>query len=241
MKIDILSIFPEMFNGFLSTSIIKRSIENKLVQINIHDFREFSKDKHQKVDDYPFGGGQGMVLTCQPILDCLSSLVTSESLVILMSPQGLTLKQQLSSELSKHNHLIILCGHYEGFDERIRDYVDMEISIGDYVLTGGELGSMVLSDSIVRLIEGSIKKESHCDDSFSSGLLEYPQYTRPSSYDGNDVPEVLLSGHHENIRKWRIEQSLKKTYFKRPDLLEHYNFSDEEKNILSKIIKDNTN
>lgn len=238
MKIDILSLFPGMFHGFLTTSIIKNAIEKDLVEVCIHDFREFSKDKHKKVDDYPYGGGQGMVLTCQPILDCLTSVVTENSLVILMSPQGVTLKQQLSTKLSSAQHLVILCGHYEGYDERIRDYVDIEISIGDYVLTGGELGSMVLCDSIIRLLKGTIKEESHFDDSFSNGLLEFPQYTRPSSYDGNDVPEILLSGHHENIRKWRIEQSIKKTYLKRPDLLESYNFNDEEIKIFDKIKKE---
>lgn len=238
MKIDILSLFPEMFEGFLSTSIIKRAIDNQLVQVKIHDFREFSNDKHKKVDDYPYGGGQGMVLTCQPIIDCLTDIQTDDSLVILMSPQGIPLKQQLSNKLASSKHLIILCGHYEGFDERIRDYVDLEVSLGDYVLTGGELGSMVLSDSIIRLLEGTIKEESHFDDSFSNGLLEFPQYTRPNVYDGNAVPEVLLSGHHENIRKWRLENSLKKTYIKRPDLLEEFEFNEETMNIFNRIKND---
>lgn len=241
MKIDILSLFPMMFDGFLTTSIISRAIENNLVTIHIHDFREHSTDKHKKVDDYPYGGGQGMVLTCQPIIDCLKSVVTPDSLVILMSPQGIPLKQKLSSSLSKTKHLVILCGHYEGYDERIRDYVDMEISIGDYVLTGGELGSMVLSDSIIRLLEGSIKEDSHADDSFSCGLLEFPQYTRPASYDGNDVPDVLLSGHHENIRKWRLEQSIKRTVIKRPDLFEGYEFNDESIKIYHKILNEQKN
>ena len=235
MKVDILSLFPEMFEGFLNTSIIKRSIDASFVEINIHNFRDYSLDKHKKVDDYPYGGGAGMLLMCQPIIDCLKNLVTNDSLVILMSPQGMTLRQSISERLSTYNHLIIICGHYEGFDERIRDYVDLEISIGDYVLTGGELSSMVLVDSIVRLIDGSIRKESHEDDSFSDGLLEYPQYTRPYSYDGNDVPDVLLSGHHEKIRRWRLEQSLLKTYRKRPDLLENREFSEEELDILEEI------
>ncbi|MFR4599165.1 MAG: tRNA (guanosine(37)-N1)-methyltransferase TrmD, partial [Coprobacillus cateniformis] len=177
MKIDILSLFPEMFDGFLNTSIIKRAIDTSLVEVRIHDFREFADNKHKKVDDYPYGGGQGMVLMCQPILDCLKSLVTKDSLVILMSPQGQTLQQAYSQKLSLEKHLIIICGHYEGFDERIRDYVDVEISIGDYVLTGGELASMVVCDSVIRLLEGAIRETSHEDDSFSDGLLEYPQYT----------------------------------------------------------------
>ena len=237
MKIDILSLFPEMFDGFLSTSIIKRAIDTSLVEVRIHDFREFADNKHKKVDDYPYGGGQGMVLMCQPILDCLKSLVTKDSLVILMSPQGQTLQQAYSQKLSLEKHLIIICGHYEGFDERIRDYVDVEISIGDYVLTGGELASMVVCDSVIRLLEGAIRETSHEDDSFSDGLLEYPQYTRPYEYDGTVVPDVLMSGHHENIRKWRLQQSLMKTYYKRPDLLQKREFTEEEINILKEIQK----
>ena len=204
-----------MFEGFLNTSIIKRAIDKEVVDIKIHNFREFTQDKHKHVDDYPYGGGQGMVLMCQPIIDCLKTLTTDDSLVILMSPQGITLKHQVAQKLSLEKHLIIICGHYEGFDERIRDYVDLELSIGDYVLTGGELGSMVTCDAV----------------------LEYPQYTRPIEYDGNRVPDVLVSGHHENIRKWRKYQSLKKTYLKRPDLLENYEFDEESANMLTKIKK----
>lgn len=237
MKIDILSLFPEMFDGFLNTSIIKRAIDASLVEVHIHDFREFSQNKHKKVDDYPYGGGQGMVLMCQPIIDCLKSVVTDESLVILMSPQGRTLSQSYSQKLSLEKHLVIICGHYEGFDERIRDYVDLELSIGDYVLTGGELASMVVCDSVIRLLEGAIRETSHEDDSFSEGLLEYPQYTRPYEYDGNTVPDVLMSGHHENIRKWRLQQSLLKTYRKRPDLLEKKTLTEEEKKMLMQIKK----
>ena len=237
MKIDILSLFPEMFDGFVNTSIIKRSIDAGLVDIQIHDFREFADNKHKKVDDYPYGGGQGMVLMCQPIIDCLKTIVHDDSLVILMSPQGKILSQKISYDLSLNSHLVIICGHYEGFDERIRDYVDMEISIGDYVLTGGELASMVVCDSVIRLLEGAIRDTSHEDDSFSDGLLEYPQYTRPFNYDGNEVPEVLLSGHHEKIRQWRLKQSLLRTYLKRPDLLENREFSQEELKILEEIRK----
>ncbi len=235
MKIDILSLFPDMFEGFIKTSIIKRAIASEVVDIKIHDFREFAQNKHLKVDDYPYGGGQGMVLMCQPLLDCLKSIVTPESLVVLMSPQGRTLNQSYSTELTKEKHLILICGHYEGFDERIRDYVDVELSIGDYVLTGGELASMVVTDSVVRLLDGAITEESHLDDSFSNGLLEYPQYTRPFEYDGNQVPDVLMSGHHENIRRWRLKQSLIKTLNKRPDLLEGRVWSDEELKIMQEI------
>lgn len=235
MKIDILSLFPEMFDGFLNTSIIKRAIDSSLVEVVIHDFREYADNKHKKVDDYPYGGGQGMVLMCQPIIDCLKDIVTKESLVILMSPQGKTLEQSYSQKLSLEKHLVIICGHYEGFDERIRDYVDVELSIGDYVLTGGELASMVVCDSVIRLLDGAIKDISHEDDSFSAGLLEYPQYTRPYEYDGNIVPDVLMSGHHENIRKWRLKQSLLKTYHKRPDLLKKKDLSQEELKILQEI------
>lgn len=237
MKIDILSLFPEMFDGFLNTSIIKRAIDASIVEVHVHDFREYADNKHKKVDDYPYGGGQGMVLMCQPIIDCLKTLITPESLVILMSPQGRVFQQSYSQELSLEKHLIFICGHYEGFDERIRDYVDVELSIGDYVLTGGELASMVVCDSIIRLLEGAIRESSHEDDSFSDGLLEYPQYTRPYEYDGNCVPDVLMSGHHENIRKWRLQQSLLKTYRKRPDLLEKRQMSEEELKILQEIQK----
>lgn len=235
MKIDILTLFPEMFTGFLNTSIIKRTIDKGLVDVELHDFREFSTDKHKHVDDYPYGGGQGMVLMCAPIVECLKTIATEDSFIILMSPQGVTLNHGVAVDLSSKKHLIIICGHYEGFDERIRDYVDMELSIGDYVLTGGELGSMVVSDAVIRLLDGAIKEDSHKDDSFSHGLLEYPQYTRPQSYDGNEVPEVLMSGHHENIRKWRKYQSLKKTYLKRPDLLNNYQFDEEGLKMLKKI------
>ncbi len=235
MQIDILTLFPEMFEGFLKTSIIKRAIDSHVVKVNLHDFREYANNKHKKVDDYPYGGGQGMLLMCQPILDCLKTITTPESLVVLMSPQGRTLKQSYSKELSKQKHIIIICGHYEGFDERIRDYVDVELSIGDFILTGGELASMVVCDSVIRLLDGAIRDTSHEDDSFSEGLLEYPQYTRPYEYDGNVVPDVLMNGHHENIRRWRLEQSLLKTYRKRPDLLKNRNFTDEEYEILKKI------
>lgn len=238
MKIDILSLFPEMFDGFKTTSIIKRAIEKDIVEVNIHNFREFTNNKHKHVDDYPYGGGQGMVLMVQPIIDCLNSIIKDDSIVVLMSPQGKPFNQRMASDFSKINHLIIICGHYEGFDERVRDYIDYEVSIGDYVLTGGELSSMVVCDAIIRLLDGAINEDSFQDDSFSNGLLEYPQYTRPYEYDGNTVPEVLISGHHENIRKWRKKESLKRTLLKRPDLLETCELDNEAIKMLEEVKKD---
>lgn len=223
MKIDILTIFPEMFEGFLKTSIIKRAIENKYVDIRINDIRNYSKDPHKKVDDYGYGGGRGMVLMPQPIFDAVDDLKTDDSIVILMTPQGNKYNQKTAYELSKEKHLIIICGHYEGFDERIRTLADLEISIGDYVLTGGEIPSMVITDSVTRLIDGVIEKESHINDSFNNNLLDYPVYTKPVNFRGMQVPEVLLSGHHANIKKYREEKALEKTKNRRPDLLEGEN------------------
>ncbi len=220
MKIDVLTLFPEMYMGIINESIIKRAINKEKIIINIHNIRDYSKDPHRNVDDYSFGGGKGMVLMPQPIYDAINSLKQENSLVIMMTPQGEKYNQNKAYELSKYEHLIILCGHYEGFDERIRSFVDLEISIGDYVLTGGEIPSLVLIDSIVRLVDGVIDEESHKCDSFNNNLLDYPVYTKPVDFMGMKVPEVLLSGHHENIRKWRLEQSMKRTEKRRPDLLE---------------------
>ncbi len=224
LKIDVLTIFPGMFGGFLNESIIYRARETKKVEINLIDFRKFSKNKHKKVDDYPYGGGAGMVLTVQPIVDALKSIDGYEkALKIIMSPQGETFNHEKAYDLSKEKHLIILCGHYEGFDERVRDYFDAEVSIGDYVLTGGELGAMVLIDSVTRLIKGVLnKQESHENDSFNGYLLDFPQYTRPREFDGKKVPDVLFNGHHEKINKWRKEKQIEKTKKVRPDLYEKY-------------------
>ena len=219
MKIDSLTLFPKMFDNVLTESIIKRAISDNKVTINIHNIRDYSKDPHKKVDDYPFGGGEGMVLMPQPIFDAVNDLKTDDSYVILMTPQGIKPNQKKAYELKEKKHLIIICGHYEGFDERIRTLADLELSIGDFILTGGELASMVVTDSIVRLIDGVIDTNSHLNDSFNNNLLDYPVYTRPADYNGMKVPDVLLSGHHENIKKWRYEQSLKKTKERRPDLL----------------------
>ena len=220
MKIDILTLFPSMFENLLNESIIARAIKEEKVVINIHKIRDYSLDKHKRVDDYPIGGGEGMVLMIEPIYRALNDLKKENTLTIMMTPQGTTYNQKKAYELSKYKHIIILCGHYEGFDERIRSLVDMEISIGDFVLTGGELPSMVITDSIVRLLDGVIEEESHLNDSFNNNLLDYPVYTKPNDFMGMKVPEVLLSGHHENINKWRLEQSIKKTSERRPDLLE---------------------
>ena len=223
MKIDILSIFPHMFDGFLNESIIKRAREKGIVDIEIHDFRNFSKDPHKKVDDYQFGGGKGMILMPEPIYDCVESIKTDESYIILMTPQGERYNQKSANELKKYKHLIIICGHYEGFDERIRTLCDMEISIGDFVLTGGEYPSMCMMDAIIRLIPGVITKESLDSESFTNNTLDYPMYTKPYEYEGMKVPDVLVSGNHKEIDKWRKDMAMKKTMEKRPDIMENEN------------------
>lgn len=219
MTIDVLTLFPEMFTGVISSSIIKRAIDDKKVTINLHNFRDFSKDIHHKVDDTPYGGGCGMILACQPIFDCVNSLIRENSKVILLTPDGTVYNQEIAGSLSKEEHLILICGHYEGFDERIRSICDMELSIGDYVLTGGEVPAMVLIDSVTRLLDGVINKESYENDSFYQGLLDYPQYTKPRVYNGLEVPEVLLSGNHQKIAEFRKVQALERTKLRRPDLL----------------------
>lgn len=235
MKITMLTLFPEYFDSFQTTSIIKRALERELVTFETVNFRDYTLDKHNKVDDTPCGGGQGMLLSVQPIADCLKAIRTPDSLVVMMTPQGRTFNQQAAHEFAAISHLIILCGHYEGFDERIRAYVDMEVSLGDFVLTGGEAAAVVIADAVMRLLPGVILEDSHADDSFENGLLEYPQYTRPIEFEGRSVPEVLMSGHHANIRKWRLEQSLRRTMEKRPDLLKHRTFTEEELKIMKQI------
>ena len=238
MKISVLTLFPEYFQPLLNTSIIKRAKEKGLFEFEAIDFRPFTNEKHGHVDDTPYGGGAGMVLMCQPILDALKSIRTPESTVILLTPQGETFTQKKAEKLALKDHLIFICGHYEGFDERIRDYVDMQMSLGDFVLTGGESACMVMCDAILRLLPGTIRKISHEDDSFSCGLLEYPQYTKPAVYEGKAVPDVLLSGHHANIDKWSHEQSLKKTVLYRPDLLEGIKLSQSDQEYIENILKD---
>lgn len=220
MKIDILTLFPEMFEGFINSSIIARARKSSLVEINLINFRDYSLDPHKKVDDTPYGGGNGMVLMLEPLVRALDEIKTSDSLVILTSPRGKTYQQKDAYDLSKHKHLIIICGHYEGYDERIREFIDIEISVGDYVLTGGEIPALVLTDSIVRLIPGAIEKQSHLNDSFNDHLLDYPTYTKPREFRGFKVPEVLLNGNHAKIEEYRQAEKLRITKENRPDLLD---------------------
>lgn len=228
MKFDILTLFPEMFEP-MKQSIIGRAIEKELLEINFINIRDFSKDKHKKVDDTIYGGGAGMLIKPDVVWDAYQSVKSEKSKVIYLSPQGKTLCQSKVEELAREKHLILLCGHYEGIDQRVIDkIVDEEISIGDYVLTGGEIPAMVLIDSVSRYIEGVINFESTSEESFSKGLLEYPQYTRPENFLGIQVPEILKSGHHENIEKWRRKEAIKTTYIKRPELLKKAKLTDEE-------------
>lgn len=220
MRISILTLFPEMFEGFLNSSIIKRAIDKSLVKFDIINIRDFSKLNNKQVDDTPYGGGSGMVMMVEPVVDAINSVKTDESKVILMSPAGIPFKESVAVELKEFKHIILVCGHYEGIDERILNYVDMEISIGDYILTGGELPAMVISDTITRIIDGVIKKESYEEESFNNNLLDYPTYTKPAVYDGHAVPEILLSGNHAKIAEWRYNKQVEKTESRRPDLLE---------------------
>jgi tRNA (guanine37-N1)-methyltransferase len=241
MKIDILTLFPNMFTGVFNESILKKAQEKKAVSINVINFREFADNKHQTVDDYPYGGGAGMVLKPQPIFDAVDHLTkhSSKARIILLCPQGERYTQKKAEELAKEPHLILICGHYEGYDERIREHlVTDEISIGDYVLTGGELGAMVIVDSVVRLLPGVLgNKASSVHDSFSSGLLEHPHYTRPADFRGLKVPDVLLSGNHRLIEEWRQKESLRRTFLRRPDLLEQYELTEQQKKWLEEFQK----
>ena len=228
MIIDIITIFPEMFEGIINSSIIKRTKEKELITINVHDFRNYTTNKHKKVDDTIYGGGAGMLIQCQPIIDNLKSIEGYEQAhKIITSAQGNTFNQEKANEFSKLDHIIIICGHYEGIDNRVLNYVDEEISIGDYILTGGEIPALAIIDSVIRLIPDAITESSTQDESFEMGLLEYPQYTKPYEYDGYKVPDELVSGNHEEIRKYRKFESIKKTYYKRPDLIEKYEFDKE--------------
>ena len=219
MIIDILTLFPSMFEGFINESIIKRAIDKEKVQINIHNIRDYSPFSNKQVDDYQFGGGSGMVLMCEPIFNAIEAIKKEDSIVIMLTPSGKVYKQGEAVKLKEYKHIILLCGHYEGFDERIKTIVDMEYSIGDYVLTGGELPAMVITDSIVRLIDGVITDGSLESESFTDNLLDYPVYTRPAVFRGMKVPDVLLSGHHENINKYRLEERKRVTKEKRNDLV----------------------
>ncbi|WP_432724379.1 tRNA (guanosine(37)-N1)-methyltransferase TrmD [Staphylococcus equorum] len=240
MRIDYLTLFPGMFEGVLNQSILKRAQEKDLLQVNTVDFRHFAENKHNQVDDYPFGGGQGMVLKPEPIFNAMDSIErTEDTRVILMCPQGRPFTQAIANELSQAEHLVFICGHYEGYDERIREYlVTDEISMGDYVLTGGELPAMVMTDAVVRLLPDVLgNQQSHMDDSFQDGLLEFPQYTRPRIYKDMNVPDVLLSGNHAHIDNWRHEQKILRTWEKRPDLLEQYPLTKKDQEIIERYKK----
>ena len=219
MKFTIITLFPDLYQGFLQHSIIKNALQKKIISIEILDLRQFGIGKHKQVDDYQFGGGAGMVLMAPIVVAAIESVQTTSSKTFLLSPQGQTWQQQRAIKMSQESNIILVCGHYEGFDERIRDYVDGEISIGDFITTGGELPAMIVVDSIARLIPGVISEKAHIMESFTDGLLDHPVYTKPLVFRGNKVPDVLLSGHHSNIKEWRHRQSIIKTQTKRPDLI----------------------
>ena len=239
MKISILTLFPEFFDGFLTNSIIKRAIAKDKVEIEIVNIRDYTLDKYGRVDSAPVGGGAGLIMKCQPVLDCLKKIRQNNSHVVLLSPRGSTYNQAKARYYAKnYEHVVIICGHYEGTDERINRYVDELISVGDYILTGGEIGAEIISDSIIRLLDGVIAPESIVDESFENGLLEYPQYTEPFDYDGDKIPDILYSGNHTAIDKWRKKQSLKLTKEHRPDLFDNYKLSKEEKKLLDELNSD---
>ena len=240
MRIDILTLFPEMFESILNTAIFKRACERGLVEVIVRNIRDYTHDKHRTVDDYPYGGGAGMVLKPEPIFEAVEAILDEtgkrhnhkeEVQVILLTPQGRKFSQSIAAEISQHNHLVLICGHYEGVDERVREYlVNDEISIGDYVLSGGETAAMVVADAVVRLVPEVLgSAESHVEESHNAGLLEYPQYTRPPDYRGWEVPEILLSGNHREIARWRREQAIFRTASRRPDLLKNAELTPEEK------------
>ncbi len=241
MRFDILTLFPDMFEKVLGESIIGRAKEKEIIHIYLHNIRDFSTDKHKRVDDYPYGGGLGMVFQCQPLftaLDFLKNELGENPHVLLMSPQGKLFNQDKAKSLLKYKNITLICGHYEGVDERvIEELVDEEVSIGDFVLTGGEIAAMAIVDSVARLVPGVLKEEeSYSMETFNDGLLEYPQYTRPAEFMGLTVPEILLTGHHANIEKWRRRESIKRTFIKRPDLINNATLNDEDKMILKEII-----
>ncbi|MGL4382514.1 MAG: tRNA (guanosine(37)-N1)-methyltransferase TrmD [Bacilli bacterium] len=237
MKYQILTLFPKFFDGFKNHSIIKRALDQQIISLDVINYRDYTLNKHLKVDDTPYGGGAGMVLMVQPLVDALKAVKSNKSKVILLCPTGKPFKQADAFKLAQEQELIFICGHYEGYDERIRSYVDYEYSIGDFVLTGGELASMVMVDAISRLIPNVISKSSHEDDSFQNNLLEYPQYTKPQEYDGLKVPDVLLSGHHKEIEQYRLVESIKKTIKQRPDLIKTNTYTPEVNKIIEEQLK----
>ncbi len=235
MKITILTLFPEFFDSPLNTSIIKRAQSKGLIEFEIKNIRDYTLDKNNRVDNPPTGGGAGLIMMCQPVIDCLNSVKKENSYVIMPSPKGKPFKQIDAQRLSKKEHLILICGHYEGIDERVNNYIDETLSLGDFILTGGEIPSLAIIDSVLRLIEGAITKESIEDESFNNGLLEYPQYTLPYDYNGYKIPDILFSGNHEAINKWRLKQSLRLTRELRPDLFNNYILSKKEKKLLDEL------
>lgn len=228
MKITILTLFEDFFTPFKSSSIIKRAIDKGLVEVEIVNFRNYSTDRLKRVDDAPYGGGAGMILKLQPLVDCLKDIKTDDSKVYLLSAKGNVYNQQMAHSLAKSKHIILICGHYEGVDERILNYIDGEICVGDYILTGGEIPSMIVADSIIRLLDGAIKNESTLEESFENGLLEYPQFTSPRVFEGYEVPDILFSGNHKAIKEYRFKQSVSKTLSVRPELIDVANFNKQE-------------
>ena len=236
MKISVLTLFPEFFDGFLTNSIIKRAIAKEQDKIEIVNIRDFTLDKYDRVDSAPVGGGAGLIMKCQPVLDCLKTVRKENSHVILLSPRGATFNQARARYFAaKYEHLVIICGHYEGTDERINKYVDELVSVGDYILTGGEIGAEIISDSVIRLLDNVIAPESIVDESFENGLLEYPQYTEPFDYEGDKIPDILYSGNHGAIEKWRKKEALKLTKEHRPDLFKKYQLSKQEKKLIDEL------
>lgn len=240
MRIDVLTLFPNMFEGPMTDSIIGKATEKEIVTIETTNFREFADNKHKTVDDYPFGGGAGMLLKAQPIVDALAHIETSypatKKRIILMDPAGQKYNQELAEELAQEEHLVFICGHYEGYDERIKEFITDEISIGDFILTGGELSAMVIIDSVVRLLPETLGNTlSSQTDSFSTGLLEHPQYTRPRNFRGMEVPDVLVSGNHAKIEEWQNKESLRKTWLKRPDLLDNITLNKQQEKWLKEF------
>lgn len=236
MLINILTLFPEMFEGPFQNSILKRACDRMLLTINIVDIREFSEDKHHKVDDYPFGGGPGMVLKPEPLFRCMESLeLAPAARVILLSPQGETFRQAKAEELAREPQLVIICGHYEGVDERVRHLATEEISIGDYVLTGGEAAAIVLVDCVARLVDGVVEADSLQQESFTTGMLEYPQYTRPRQFREWEVPEILLNGNHQAVARWRRDQAVLRTFLRRPDLLGNLTWNDDDRQAIDAL------
>ena len=235
MKITILTLFPEMFDGFLTNSIIKRAIGKKVVEVKLVNIRDYTKDKYGRVDTPPVGGGAGLVMKCQPIVDALKDVSTSESKKIMLNPRGKQFNQEMAISLSKDKDLVLLCGHYEGIDERVNDYVDELVSIGDYVLTGGEIGAMAIADAVIRLLDGAITDVSLDEESFNDNLLEYPQYTEPKDFEGKKVPDILYTGNHTAIEKYRRKESLRLTREHRPDLFKKHELTKQDKKLLNEL------